>query len=123
MGVDVVYLAPIGRHVAVWPGADKVFCGGHDELLQRGKPGLVEIDGSGGGVKETSVEVLAQCSGKRGVDKFCPGHGGAIGEADDDLVAVAARYFREIIESDGNHGAVFRAQYATATLDSFPERF
>src|SRR5699024_1512845 len=81
---------------------------------------LVEVDGSGGGVKETSVEVLTQCSGKRSVDKFCSGHGGAIGKSDDDVVAVAARYFGEIIESDVNHGAVFRAQFATATLDSFP---
>src|SRR5699024_3900365 len=51
VGVDVVYLAPIGGHVAVWPGANEVFRGRHNPLFQRCKPGLVEVDGASRWVK------------------------------------------------------------------------
>ena len=59
MSIDVVHLAPIGGNGAVWPRAHKVFRGGHDALLQRREPRLVEIDGASRWVKQPGVEVLA----------------------------------------------------------------
>src|SRR5699024_12878950 len=60
---DVVYLAPIGGHGAVWPWADKVFCRRHNALLQRRKPRFIQVDGSGGGVEQSGIQLLTQCAG------------------------------------------------------------
>ena len=68
MGVDVVDLAPIGRHTAVRPGADKIFCRCQDALLEGRESGLVEIHRAGGWVEETGIEFVTKCS----FDEFAP---------------------------------------------------
>src|SRR5699024_4837463 len=59
MGIDMVYLASISRHVTVWPRAYEIFRGGHNPLLKRREPRLVEIDGASSGVEQPGVEGLA----------------------------------------------------------------
>src|SRR5699024_124064 len=78
VGIDMVYLAPLGGHAAVWPRAHEVFRSGQNPLLQRCKPRLVEIDGASRWVKQSGVEVLAKRSGQGGIDKLCSRHCGAI---------------------------------------------
>ena len=78
MRIDVVHLAPIGRHVAFRPWADEVL--GHSQGAQfvRCKACLVKIDRARGRMEEPDVEFVAECTFHRGIDELGTGHGGAI---------------------------------------------
>src|SRR5699024_6763247 len=108
VSVDVVDLASIGWYVAVWPRTDEVLCHGESAKFVGCEAGLVKVDRSGGGVKESDVEFVAECAFHCGVDEFGAGHSGAVGESDNDVLAFAAGDFRVILEPDSNHGAVCR---------------
>ncbi len=58
--VDVVHLASISRNIAVWPRTDEVLCHSQSAQLVGREAGLVEVDGSGGGVEEPDVEFVAE---------------------------------------------------------------
>ena len=123
MRIDVVHLAPIGRHIAVRPWADEVL--GHSQGAQfvRCKACLVKIDRASGRMEEPDVEFVAQSTFHRSVDELGASHGCTVGKADDDVIAFAARYFREIVETNSNHGAVFGLDETSAVaFEKFPER-
>ena len=58
VGVDMVDLAPISGHIAVWPWAHEVLCHGESAQLVRCEPRFVEIHRPGGGVEEPDVELV-----------------------------------------------------------------
>src|SRR5699024_9379692 len=106
--------ASIGRHIAVRPGADQVFCHGQGAQFVGGEPRLVEIHRAGGGMEKPDVELVTQATFHRSVDEFSAGHGRAVGKSNNDIVAATAGDFREIVETNSNHGAVFRADKPSA---------
>ena len=79
VGVDMVDLAPISGHIAVWPWAHEVLCHGESAQLVRCEPRFVQIHRAGGGVKESDVELVTQSTFHCGVDEFDAGHGRAVG--------------------------------------------
>ena len=59
VGVDVVDLAPVGRDVAVRPGADEILGHSQGSQLVGCEAGFIKIDRASGGMEQTDVKLFA----------------------------------------------------------------
>ena len=100
--LEVVDLGEIGRLVAARPGAAWVFCSGHDALFVIGHARrAVEVDRPFFGVHERDVAGFS-IARKADVVEYAPqifgaGNGGAIGQVELDIVAVAVADANEFV--------------------------